>query len=199
MPLSNCLKTGLRSRARLFCSILLLFCRLSGGFAAEGPPPPFYTLDDDLRLLVSLAPPSLEEDRLRRTILRGGGRAEIIFRFRIKSRLKRRTLLPRVKEIELRKTGFRDAITGDLVLQDNGREAGTYRSWEAFYRDFSRLEEYPLRAGLLPGDRPEVHYRFEIVYKKLVAPLNLLYLIPGRFITRSVWLPLPDREGGAGE
>jgi len=99
-------------------------------------------------------------------------------------------MLHETHEFHIRKTGYRDIITGDFVLKINGRETGTYRDWETFYWSFSVIHNFPVGKSLASGGSPNIRYRVEVVYKKFVAPLNLLYLVPGKYITRGRWIDL---------
>ncbi|OQY32712.1 MAG: hypothetical protein B6241_10290 [Spirochaetaceae bacterium 4572_59] len=112
-----------------------------------------------------------------------GGKSEISVKFRYH-------MLHETHEFHIRKTGYRDIITGDFVLKINGRETGTYRDWETFYWSFSVIHNFPVGKSLASGGSPNIRYRVEVVYKKFVAPLNLLYLVPGKYITRGRWIDL---------
>jgi hypothetical protein len=188
MLLSGCLKADLRknNRARLF--FLFFLCFAGWRIFPIGPSERSgYTINSDRQLLVSIIPDSLNEFRLKSNIL-NGGKSEIGLRFRIKiDQNSKDVALPQVNEVRIRKTGYRDIITGDYILQINGREAGTYREWPIFYKHFSEIDALPMGIAILSGESPEIRCRMEIVYKKFVAPLNLLYLIPGKYITRGRW------------
>ena len=77
-------------------------------------------------------------------------------------------------------------MDGNGVPTENGKP---------FEKEISRLADFPLGVSSLAGETPEIRYRVEIVYKKFVAPLNLLYLIPGRYISRSRWFSIQEGPG----
>lgn len=156
----------------------------------ETPGASGFSVRSDGEVVVGVYPEELNESRLKGNIL-NGGKSEISVKFRF--RTVQETLdvsIPETQELHIRKTGFRDIITGDFVLMINGREAGTFRDWESFYRNFSIIRDFQMGKTLASGESLEIRYRIEIVYKKFVAPLNLLYLIPGKFITRGKWIDL---------
>jgi len=181
------LKTGLRNN-RLFLPVLSSLI-LAGWSILFSEPVEWseYIVNADNQLLVSVVPGNLNESRLKSNIL-NSGKSEIIMKFRVKIESDDKDVsLPQVNEVNIRKSGYRDIITGDYVLQVNGREAGSFREWDLFYRRFSEMEAFPLDLFLSPGESPTIRYRMEVVYKKFVTPLNLLYLIPGKYITRGRW------------
>ncbi len=147
-------------------------------------------VDQNGQLFVTIQHSSLNESLLRSNITQGN-KSEINLKFRIKVRHFDRNLeLPQTREINITKTGYQDLITRDFILLLNGREAGVYREWSNFYRSFSTMENAPLDK-LVSGDvSVEIHYRMEVVYKKFIAPLNILYLIPGRYVKRFEWIEL---------
>jgi len=152
-----------------------------------------YNLNDDGQPILNLILSGVDEPRIRATV-EDGGKSEILLTFRINIDSAGPGIeLARSTELRLRRTGFRDIITGDYVLLLNGREAGIYRTWDDFYRGFICLCDYPLGDPLQPGDFAAVRYRMEVVYRKLVAPINLLYfLLPGKFVQRGGWTEIPS-------
>ena len=166
-----------------FLSLLFFFVPLYSISGESG-----LACDDEGQFTITIIAENLNESRLKGTIERDG-RVEIIYTVRTRSVSGNQALpLPRTREIQLRKTGFRDLITGDLVLMVNGRETASFRSWDRFFRDFSFLEAFPLEITRRDAVLSDVQYRVEVVYKKFVAPLNLLYLIPGKYISRGKWI-----------
>jgi hypothetical protein len=79
-------------------------------------------------------------------------------------------------EIYIRKTGYRDLITGDYILMLNGREIGVYQNWDLFFEGFSAPFNYPAIPKIQEEDDLLIKFRQRIIYKKLVPPFNLLYL-----------------------
>lgn len=194
MPLLIFLKTGLRNRYShsVFYLISLLCFFLASGvvYSVDTSDKSFFFINSEKRVILNLYPEDLNESRLKENILKGG-KSEITVNFRF--RTVHETLdvsLPETHEFQIRKTGYRDIITRDFVLKVNGREFGTYRNWDAFYRSFSVIHDFPVGKSLAIGESPNIRYKIEVVYKKFVAPLNLLYLIPGKYITRGRWIDL---------
>ena len=197
----SCLKTGLRKNRSSFLFSLVLFYVVligSAAFSSEISDRSGYSFNHENQLFVSIIPGALDETRLKGTI-GNGGKSEVSLKFRIRIFQDEDDMsLPQVNEVYITKTGFQDIITGDYILLINGREAGTYGEWEAFFRNFSQMNDFPLGVSVSPGDSTEVRCRMEVVYKKFVTPLNLLYLIPRRYITRGKWQRLsaiPYRGG----
>ena len=192
MPWSSCLKTDLRSSCSctgLVFSFFMLFFVFHAYSDDTGDYSSSY-VDQHGQIFVTIYPSSLNESLLRNNITQGN-KSEINLKFRMKVRhMNRNFELPQTREINITKTGYQDLITRDFILLINGREAGVYREWNDFYRSFSNMEKTPLDK-LTPGDvSVEIHYRMEVVYKKFIAPLNILYLIPGRYIKRFEWVEL---------
>ena len=195
MLLSNSLKTGLRNnlfdQIRFLSPLIFLCFNALLLFSQDGSRASLYFTNYENQILITLHTDFLDEPRLKETILKSG-KSEISLRFRIRMTQGEQGLsLPRIEEIHIRKTGFRDLITGDFVLLINGREAGSFRDWSSFYREFSELNAFPAGQPHLAGEVPEVQYRMEVIYRKFVAPLNLLYLLPGKYISRGMWETIP--------
>ena len=193
--LSNSLKTGLRNsrsgRILLFSLTLSLCFNVPLLFPGDDSQGARFYSGRENQIFISKRTEALDESRLKDTIT-NSGKSEISLRFRISMKQDKPGLsFPKMDEVLIRKTGFQDLITGDFVLLINGREAGSYRDWDSFYRAFSELKDFPLGFFLLPGEIPEVRCRLEVIYKKFVAPLNLLYLLPGKFISRGQWETIP--------
>ena len=94
-----------------------------------------------------------------------------------------------------RKTGFRDKITGDYILLLNGREVDVFRDWDRFFDVFSGILVYPSGILVSEDSNPIIKVREKIIYKKLVPPFSILYLVPGKYIRQGFWKPVP-LEGG---
>ena len=192
--LLSCLNRDLRNRYASYSCLsgILLWFLIPQVLSAQVSEAGFYSIKSDNSIVVSVAAPQLDAKRLKSSVM-DGGKVEILFTFRARMVTDNSdTQVLRTKEILLRSTGFRDLITDDFILLMNGSERGTYRSWEPFENALSRLEKYPLEISALDDDIPDLRYRVEVVYKKFVAPLNLLYLIPGRYISRSRWMRIPE-------
>jgi len=194
MPLLNYLKTGLRNRRFhtffLFFTFFGFFLIFGAGENVVLSQNSYFFTDPEGQVVICLYPEDLSESRLKGNILKGG-KSEISIRFRLRKGFgKYDVSLPRTQEFHIRKTGYRDIITGDFVLMVNGRETGTFRDWKTFYQNFSMINNFPIGRSLVSGESPDIRYQIEVVYKKFVAPLNLLYLIPGKYITKGRWIDL---------
>ncbi len=192
--LLSCLNRDLRNRSVSFSHLpgFLLWFLIPGVLLAQTPETGFFSIGSNNSIAVSVAVPQLDARRLKASVM-DGGKVEILYTFR--ARMVADNTNPQVlrtKEILLRSTGFRDIITDDFILLMNGSERGTYRSWEPFEQALTHLVDFPLEVSGLEGEVPDIRYRVEVVYKKFVAPLNLLYLIPGRYISRSGWMKIPE-------
>ncbi len=192
MLLSIFLKKDLRSNLRLFLRAGFAVLLFHSPLFSNQPVSAFYTLDSENNISVSVSAINLDSTRLENSV-RSGAKVEVIYTFRarmVSDGLNLKT--PRTREIQVRSTGFRDIITDDYVLLFNGQEKGSFRTWEPFEKEISHLFDFPLGVMTLPGETPEIRYRVEVVYKKFVAPLNLLYLLPGKYISRSSWFVIQE-------
>ena len=189
MPCSLSLKTGLRKTEALF---LLVFFLLSGSLRAADALRSYYEKDTDGTLLLQIHPSSVPESTIRNSI-EEGHRSELFFKLRIQvSSGSFFSLRGEHREIQIRKTGFRDLITGDYVLLQNDREIAVFRDWSSFYRLFAA--PFPYRTNILWNDNTRVRIRETLIYKKLVPPFNILYLLPEKFIRHESWVEIPRRN-----
>ena len=180
---SSCSCTGLAISLFLLFSVIHAYSDDTGDNSSS-------FIDQNGQIFVTIYPSSLNESLLRNNITQGN-KSEINLKFRIKIRhIDRNLELPQTREININKTGYQDLITRDFILLINGREAGVYREWNNFYRSFSTMDNTPLDKVVHGDVSVEIQYRMEVVYKKFIAPLNILYLIPGRYIKRFKWVEL---------
>jgi hypothetical protein len=149
-----------------------------------------YSIGDEGRLLFYYHPESIPEQLIRNNI-NNGHQAEIYIKFRIQQRGSSLFMGADNLEIHVRKTGFRDQITGDYILLLDGREVNVYRDWERFFSDFSGLLTYSSGPILSKDSIPLIKAREKIIYKKLVPPFSILYLLPGKYVRQGSWNTVP--------
>ncbi|MDC7233380.1 MAG: hypothetical protein PQJ58_09105 [Spirochaetales bacterium] len=172
--------------AALFLFIPLLLPAESRG---EGR----YSFSEKGNLVLSYSPRSVSEQKIRQNISQGH-KSEIYISYRIQQNSGRLEMGGVHHEINIRRTGFQDLITGDYVLMLDGRESAVFQDWDSFYGAFTSTVVYPSR--LVPDSRDtlQVKIKSRIIYKKLVPPFSMLYLIPGKFMHSEVWQVVHPEE-----
>jgi len=145
-----------------------------------------YVIDGDRSLILVSRPESIPEKVIRSNV-ESGYKSEIYTSFRIQMSGSPLSIGGEHLEIHIRKTGFRDRITGDYILLLNDHEIGVFRNWDDFFRAFSSDLVYP--SGILVEKNllPTVKVRVRVIYKKLVSPFSILYLLPGKFVDTGRW------------
>lgn len=187
------LKAGLkRIRSGIIIRGIFLVLTTSALFPADSYTDRFAITDDGLLVLISR--PERVPEELIQTYLESGYKSEIYTSFRVQMSGSSLSIGGEHLEIHIRKTGFRDQITGDYILLLNDREIGVYRSWDDFFRAFSSLLVYPSGLPVKEGFTPSVKVRVRVIYKKLVTPFSLLYLLPGKYIDAGRWKEI--HQGG---
>ncbi len=182
MPCSHSLKTALR-KTEPFCLVFLFL--LTAPLWAADSARSFYEEGADGTLLLQLRPSAIPEKLIRHHIEEGHS-SELFFTLRIQVRRGGPfSLGGEHREIKIRRTGFRDRITGDYILMQNSREVAVFRDWSSFFRLFSAPFAYS--TSVLWDEDTRVRLREALIYKKLVPPFNILYLLPGRFIRQNSW------------
>ncbi len=161
-------------------------------FAASGEGCGFFRESETGSLLVGMNPVLSGEERIRFCI-QGGHCCELHVSFRIRPSSASGILLGReYREIRVCRRAFLDPVSGDYVIQMNGRDSGSYRDWSCFYENFSSLlvfsVDMPFEKGML------VRAKERLIYKKLFPPFNILYLIPGKYVFQTSWFEL--KSGG---
>lgn len=187
MHCSPFLKAGLR-RISLNSLLWILFLFSAFLLTAEENHRAFYSKGDDGTLVLSFLPDSIPEKLILKNI-EEGHKSEIFISYRIQMRDSR--LGSDHLEIHIRRTGFRDKITGDYILLLNGQEVAVFREWNRFYQAFSASLVYPSGILLSLDQESSIRIRERIIYKKLVPPFSILYLIPGKFIRQFPWKTVP--------
>jgi len=145
-----------------------------------------YAIADDRTLILMSRPDSIPESYIRNN-LEKGYKSEIYTSFRIQMSGNPLSISGEHLEIHIRKTGFLDLITGDYILLVNDREAGVYRNWSDFFRAFSAVLIYPSGIFVEDGFSPKIRVRVRVIYKKLVPPFSILYLLPGKYVNAGRW------------
>jgi hypothetical protein len=148
-----------------------------------------YSTGEDGSLVLYFHPDPIPEALIRSNI-NNGHQSEIFASFRIQMSGSPYSIGGEHLEIHIRKTGFRDKITGDYILLLNGRESAVYRDWDLFFKAFSGILIYPSGIHIPKDSDPILKVREKIIYKKLVPPFSILYLLPGKFIRQGSWEPV---------
>lgn len=188
MPCSLSLKTVLRKIEAL--SYILFFLLTVSPRAAEAARS-YYEEGEDGILQLQIQPSFVSESLIRHNI-EEGHRSELFFTLRIRiSRGGFFSMGGEYREIKIRRTGFRDRITGDYILLMNDREIAVFRDWASFFRLFAAPFSYG--TGIEWDASTSVRMREALIYKKLVPPFNILYLLPGRYIRQGPWEDLNMR------
>ncbi|MDC7241494.1 MAG: hypothetical protein PQJ50_14150 [Spirochaetales bacterium] len=162
-----------------FVLVLPLFPAEEGGCS--------YFISEDGTLLLSYTLDDLSESKIRRSVEQGH-RAEILLTFRVQ--LNTYGLFSvggEHLEFDVRRTAYRDQITNDYVLLLNDREVSVYRTWRELYRAFSSPLDYSSGIDIKESDDLTVKVHPRIIYKKLVPPFSLMYLIPGKHMYNLPW------------
>lgn len=177
---------------RILCS--LLFLNIIFPMFGDESGKCEYSVSEDGTLVLSFSPAAIPEKKIKNNIEQGH-KSEIFITYRIQQNTGSFILMgAESQELNIRRTGFRDQITGDYVLMLNGRERAVYRDWSRFFRDFSSPLLYPSRIDFIENRKTIVKVRSRIIYKKLVPPFSILYLIPGKFMHRHPWQNAEKRE-----
>ena len=180
-----CLKAGLK-RSSLQSIILLTLVLASPLFPAESGECRYH-ISDEGTLILSYTLKDLSEQKIRRSIGQGH-QAEVLLTCRVQINT---TGLFSVggdhHEFDVRRTAFRDQITGHYILLLNGREISIHGTWDSLYRAFSEPLIYS--SGISVEDQADLSVKVHprIIYKKLVPPFSLLYLLPGRHMSNLPW------------
>ena len=153
----------------------------------------YYEKGADGTLILQISPSAVPEQVIRQNI-EDGHRSEYFFTLRIQNKSGGfLSMGGEHRELKIRRTGFRDLITGDYILLQNDREIAVIRDWSTFFRHFSA--PFSFGTGIQWDALTLVRLRESIIYKKLVPPFNILYLLPGRFIKQGHWEDLSGRGG----
>ena len=180
------LKAGLkRIDPRGIISCVFLFLCLTALPSAERNPNRYAIAEDGTLILMSQ--PGAVPEKIIRSNVDKGYKSEIYTSFRIQMSGGPLSISGEHLEIHIRKTGFQDQITGDYILLLNDREIGVFRKWNDFFRAFSAELIYPSGVFVDDGIFPTVKVRVRVIYKKLVPPFSILYLIPGKYVNAGRW------------
>lgn len=146
-----------------------------------------YSASEEGTLVLTFTPESIPEIKIQNNIEQGH-KSEISITYRIQKNTGSYLLMGgEHQEINIRRTGFRDQITGDYVLMLNEREIAVYRDWSLFIKNFLSPIVYPSRIILNVNQNILVKVRSRVIYKKLVPPFSIMYLIPGKFMHSHPW------------
>ena len=186
------LKAGLkRINPGIFIRGILLVLLTSSLYSADKNDR--FVIDSDGSLILVSRPENIPEEKIRGYI-ENGYKSEIYTSFRIQMNGGPLSIRGEHLEIHIRKTGFRDQITGDYILLLNEREIGVYRSWDDYFRAFLDVLVYPSGISVEEGSFPAVKVRIRVIYKKLVTPFSILYLLPGKYIDSGRWKEIDSGE-----
>lgn len=154
-----------------------------------------YSRSDEGTIVLTFYPDSIPEEKIKKSVEQGH-KSELYLTCRIQQTSGALHFFGgNYQEVNIRRTGFRDQITGDYVLLLNDREVAVFREWSQFFREFSSPLIYPSRVVMNRDLNIQVRVLFRVISKKLVPPFSILYLLPGKFMHKHPWQIALEGEG----
>ncbi len=186
MQWSLFLKTNLK-RINLF-GLLLLLSASSFCFAEPALNHGTFWVEEAGTLFVSINPVLYKPDRIR-AYMEEGRCCELYANFRLQIPSGREGFPSlEFRDVRLCRRAFLDPVSGNYVIEANGRMPEVYEEWLPFLENFSSPMQLSLQNSFEKGMR--IWAKERLVYKKLFPPFSILYLIPGKYIFQTPWLEL---------